>query len=127
MMKTKRHDFDWLDLWASLPNTGPEKVVSDDTIAVLERVAQLLLGDETPSKVAVTQENFASIVRDMRKLKHEGARALGEAILEASDWLDKQQLAESRAVYEHFLSRCGSKFYTDIARNQLRNQLKKIL
>ena len=118
-MTPETHDFDVLDEWASWSDDDIEKIISDKTIAALQRMVEVL-GDETKdSNVVVTKGNFVPMVRELRKLKHEGARALGEAILEASDWLDKQQPARAKMVYENFLSSCTAKFYRDIGRDQL--------
>jgi len=116
----KNHEFDSLNLWASWSDAEIENIISDDTIVVLQRAVQHLSDEVQSSRIIVNRDNFVSTVREMRKLYADGSRLLGQAILEASDWLDKQEPAKAKEVYEHFLSLCASKFYRDIARNQLK-------
>ena len=79
------HDFDYLNNWASLSDADIEKIFSKETATTLQRVVELL-GNETQTRKVVKKENFVKTVHEMRKLYEEGSRALGEAILEASDW-----------------------------------------
>jgi hypothetical protein len=113
------HEFDLLNQWASLPDDEVEKLITTEAITTLQQAVELL-SDESKSKVIVNRGNFIATVREMRKLYAVGSRLLGQAILEASDWMDKQEPIKARQTYERFLSSCVSKFYRDIARNQLR-------
>ena len=118
-MADQYHEFDILNKWALLSDTEIEKIISDDTIALLQRVVALLSNEAQNNEIVVRRENFVSTVRYMRKLYEDGSRLLVQAILEASDWLDKQQPAKAKETYERFLASCVSKFYRDIARNQI--------
>lgn len=120
-MTTNPHDFDLLDEWALRSDADIEKIISDDSIAALQRIVHLLGDEAQSSKIVVIRDNFVPLVREMRTLKHDGSRALGDAILEASDLLDQHEPAKAREVYERFLSSCSSKFYRDIARNRLKS------
>jgi hypothetical protein len=120
-MPQPTHEFDSLNQWASLPDAEIEKLVSDETIDVLQRVVELLSDESQPSNLVVDRGNFVVTVRKMRALYMEGSRLLGDAILEASDWMDKQEPAKAREAYERFLATCKLKFYRRIATNQLRN------
>lgn len=118
-MPAQDHEFDALNRWAHLSDAELEKIISDDAISILQRVV-LLLGDEDQqNKLVVNRSNFGSIVHEMRSLYVIGSRHLGEAILEASDWLNKKHPVKAKEVYERFLSICPSKFYGDIARHQI--------
>jgi hypothetical protein len=112
------HEFDLLNQWASLPDDEVEKLITTEAIATLQRVIELL-SDESKPKAIVDRGNFVLTVREMRKLYSVGSRLLGEAILEASGWMDKQEPIKAKESYERFLSSCVSKFYRDIARHQL--------
>jgi hypothetical protein len=57
----------------------------------------------------------------MRELYRTGSRSIGETILKASVDLDSQDIEKAKEVYEHFLSSCTSKFYSDLAKRQLGN------
>lgn len=118
-MPDRDHDFDVLDRWAILPDAELEKAITNDAIRTLQRVVSLLGDENQNKKQVVSRDNFISVVREMRMLKKTGSRRLGEAILEASDWLDKNQPAKAKEAYERFLSSCTSKFYRDIAKTQM--------
>lgn len=112
------HELDLLNQWASLPDDEIEKLITAEAIATLQRVVELL--GESKLKVVVNRGSFVATVREMRKLYADGSRLLGDAILEASDWMDKQEPVKAKETYERLLSSCVSEFYRDIARNQLR-------
>ena len=112
------HEFDLLNQWASLPDDEIEKLITTEAITTLQRVVELL-GDESKPKAVINRGNFVATVRAMRKLYADGSRLLGDAILEASNWMDKQEPVKAKETYERLLSSCVSKFYRDIARNQL--------
>jgi hypothetical protein len=120
-MFPKAHEFDFLIHWASLNDTELEKIVCDNSIAVLQRAADLLRNEFRPVQIVVDRTNFVSTVRDLRRVYANGSNLLGDAILEASDWLDKGQPDKAKEVYQRFLSMCASKFYRDIAKSQLQN------
>ena len=75
-----------------------------------------LLDEKT---VVVGKDNFARLVDEMRALYKQGSRQLGNAIIEASNLLEKNQYEEAKAIYQNFLSICPSLFYKDIAINEL--------
>ncbi len=116
------HEFDLLNQWASLSDDEVEKLVTREATAMLQQIVELL-SDESKPKTIVDRENFVSTIREMRKLYSDGSRLLGEAILEASDWMDKKEPAKAKETYHRFLSLCVSKFYKDIAKNQLQKIL----
>lgn len=117
-MAQGQHDFDRLRAWAALPDDQLGKLIDADTIAVMQRVTALIGGEGRV--LPVDPADFASTVREMDRLYREGSRSLGEAIVEASEWGDRQDQARARAVYERFLAGCRSKFHCEIARYQLR-------
>jgi hypothetical protein len=114
-----RHEFDLLREWAALNDAQLERVATDEAIARLTRIEDLLT--ETPAfGVVASRKNFATTVRHLYDLYREGAWQLGEAIIEASELADKADYDDAMNVYERFLSNCKSKFHRDIARSQLR-------
>lgn len=116
-MAQGQHDFDRLRAWAALPDDKLKKLIDADTIAVLQRVMVLVGGDaRTPP---ADRADFVATVRAMDRLYREGARSLGEAMVEASEWGEKQDSARARAVYERFVAGCRSKFHREIARYRL--------
>ncbi len=117
-MAVRPHDFDRLSAWAALPDDQLEKLIDADSIAVMQRVMVLLGADKRG--LPVDRADFVSTVREMDRLYREGARSLGEAIIEAAEWGDKHDAARARAVYERFLAGCRSKFHCEVARYQLK-------
>jgi len=119
-MAIQSHEFDVLNEWALLSDDELKGVVSDDSIAFLQGVVSLLSDEKKGNEISVSRNNFVSTVREMRRRYQTGSRLLGQAILEASDWLDKQQRGKAKEVYERFLLSCSSRFYREIAENQLK-------
>jgi hypothetical protein len=113
-------DFDLLKQWASWDDDEIEKIISDNTIATLQRIVRLLADESIADSRVVTRDNFVATVREMRELYREGSWQLGEAIIEASDLADNREFTKAKEVYERFFASCGSKFYRDIARNRLK-------
>jgi hypothetical protein len=113
-------DFDQLDEWALLPDLELAMLFCETNAQVLQRVVVSLVDETDPNPTVVNRENFVALVHGMRRIKHEGARALGDAIIQASDYLDQQQPQRAKEVYERFLSTCHSPFFRDIARGQLK-------
>lgn len=121
-MSAQSHDFNLLNLWATWPDSEIERVISKESIAAMERVVRLLADESESEKIVVNDETFVQLVHEMRKLYKIGSRSLGETILEASQYVDNQEIEkakEVKEVYEHFLSSCASKFYRDIAKSEL--------
>ncbi|HEY7609507.1 MAG TPA: hypothetical protein VIF14_09770 [Alphaproteobacteria bacterium] len=114
------NDFDRLRAWAALPDDALVKLIDADSIAVMQRITVLLGADARRNALPFDGADFVATVREMDRLYREGARSLGEAIVEASEWGEKQDAARARAVYERFLAGCRSKFHREIARYELR-------
>jgi hypothetical protein len=119
-MPKKTHEFDELRLWDSWKDSDIEKVISDETIATMQRIVNLLDDETKTEKTKVTRYNFILLVREMHELCKNGSRGLGEAIIKASEYEDKKEFEKAKKVYEDFLSSCKSKFYRDIARGQIK-------
>lgn len=119
-MASGQRDFDRLRAWAALPDDELAKLIDADSIAVVQRVTVLLGADARRNALPVDRDDFVATVREMDGLYREGTRSLGEAIVEASEWGEKQDAARARAVYERFLAGCRSKFHREIARYELR-------
>ncbi len=117
-MPSGQPDFDRLHAWAGLPDDKLEKLIDADSIAVMQRVVDLLGADKRG--LPVDRADFVATVRELDRLYREGSRSLGEAIVEASEWGDRRDAERARAVYERFLAGCRSKFHREIARHQLR-------
>jgi hypothetical protein len=113
------HEFDLLKQWGLLNDAELQRIASQDTVAVLDRVTQLLGDELNREKGNVAPENFVPVVREMLKRYREGSWQLGEAIIEAGELADRKAYADAKEVYEKFLSSCPWKFYRDIARTQL--------
>jgi len=95
-------------------------VISQESIEALKRLGALLNETGLPA-TGITPSNFAEIVRELRRLQRDGSRALGDAIIRASDYEDNNQKDEARSVYTKFLQHCVSPCYRDIAETQIRN------
>ena len=94
------NNFDSLKLWAKWEDAEIEEIVSDETIAILQKAVYLLADESVADSKVVTSDNFVSTVREMRALYRRGSRQLGEAINEASDFLDNQEAEKAKEVYE---------------------------
>lgn len=116
----RQHDFDRLRDLAALGDDELAKRIDADSVATIQRVMVMLGADSRRCDFPEDSADFAATVREMDRLCREGSRSLGEAIIEASAWGDKQDRARARAVYERFLADCRSKFHREIARYQLR-------
>jgi hypothetical protein len=116
----RQHDFDRLRGLAGLGDEDLAKRIDADSVATMQRVMVMLGAESRRSGFPVDRADFVATVREMDRLCSEGSRSLGEAIIEASAWGDKQDRARARAVYERFLADCRSKFHREIARYQLR-------
>ena len=119
-MSAQTHDFDLLNRWATLPDSEMEKAISKDSLAVMQRVVHLLADESESEKIVVDNDTFVRLVREMRELYETGSRSLGESILQASEYVDNQEIEKAKEVYHRFLSSCASKFYRDIAKSQLK-------
>lgn len=119
------HEFDVLKQWAELNDSQLQQIVSDETIAILQRVASFLADEVSSERAVVTRANFSSIVHEMQKRYREGSWQLGEAIIKAGDLSDQKAYGEAKDVYQRFLSSCPWKFYRDIARSQLKKLQNK--
>jgi hypothetical protein len=111
------HDFDHLDNLALKSDAEIESLASPELLALLDRIDELL----TNLRPYPESRNLASRVRYLRELKHRGSRALGEAILEASAHLDRNEIEEAGEVYRRFLAASDSPFYRRIAERQLQS------
>ena len=116
----RQHDFDRLRGLAGLGDEDLAKRIDADSVATMQRVMVMLGAESRRSGFPVDRADVVATVREMDRLCSEGSRSLGEAIIEASAWGDKQDRARARAVYERFLADCRSKFHREIARYQLR-------
>ena len=116
----RQHDFDRLRAWAALSDDELAKRIDADSVATMQRVMVMLGADSRRGGVPDDRADFVATVREMDRLCREGSRSLGEAIVEASAWGEKQDRERARAVYERFLADCRSKFHREIARYQLR-------
>ena len=81
-MAAPTHDFDLLDEWALLPDSQLASIASNESYATLKRLLHLLRDGSTSDQL-ITEDNFVPLVRELRQLKHEGSRSLGETILRA--------------------------------------------
>lgn len=118
-MSAQTHDFDSLNLWATWADSEIDKIISKESITIMQRVVRLLADESESKKIVVNSETFVPLVREMRELYKVGSRSLGETILEASEYVDNQEVEKAKEVYERFLSSCVSKFYKDIVIYQL--------
>ena len=109
----KTHDFGYLNEWAFLSDDQLGSVCSEETMAILARVVRLL-GNDKENSCDITQENFIDTVRSMRLRYEEGSKGLGEAIIKAGDYLNKNMPDEAEEFYSHFLKIYPSTFYRNI-------------
>lgn len=116
----RQHDLDRLRALAALGDEDLATRIDAGSIAAMQRVLVMLGADRRASGFPFDRADFVATVREMDRLCSEGARSLGEAIVEASAWGDKKDSERARAVYERFLADCRSKFHREIARYQLR-------
>jgi hypothetical protein len=120
------HPFDYLRLWDSWGDSEIEKIVSDDTMTILQDAVHLLNDVTNKERLTVTRENFISLVREMHNLCKDGSRSLGNAIIKAWEYEEVGDFSKAIEVCEDFLSSCTSKFYRDIARGYIREYSEKL-
>ncbi|TQV73373.1 hypothetical protein [Denitrobaculum tricleocarpae] len=111
-------DFDRLDYWKSLSDSDLQQQFDQDAIAALKRILQEL-ADEKHRDVEILPDNFVELVRKVSSLKQSGARALGDALIEAGKFIEAGLYEEARAVYLEYLDSCEAEFYRRIVREQL--------
>jgi len=116
----KTHVFDFLNEWMLYSDEEINKIISEETIATLQCASNLLTDELSDSAVIVTQNNFIHNVRKMSRICKEGSRALGYAIIEASEWINADQPDKAKEIYEQFLVSCNVPFYRKIALNRLK-------
>ena len=117
-------DFDRLDDWKSSSDSDLRQEFSQDAAAALKRLLQEL-GDETDRDVEVLPGNFVELVRKVSSLKRSGARALGDALIEAGKLAEAGLQNDARAVYLEYLETCEARFYRQIALEQLASLSKR--
>ena len=120
-MAPNGHVFDVLNRWARLPSNEIEEIVSDEAIKTLKQVVDLLVDGTEQKKPVVRSTNFVDVVAKMREAYKVGSRTLGEAILEASEYIERGEVDKAKVVYRRFLSSCTAPFYRRIAEKHLRD------
>lgn len=118
--------FDYVNLWDSWEDSKIEKIISDETIAILQEAVDLLDDETKNEKTIITRDTFVILVREMRKLYRNGSRNLGDAIIKASEFADNGEYEKAIKTYEDFLSSCKSKFYRDIAKGYIRKYSEQL-
>ena len=119
-MDKSKHVFDVVNEWALCSDDKINAVISEETITILQQAVDLLTDDTVDTKTLVTQNNFVPKVHEMRKLCMEGSRAFGDALIEASEFLDNGLPDEAKEIYKQFLLSSKMPFYRNIAQAQLR-------
>lgn len=114
----KTHDFDHLNEWALLSDEELQAQCSNDSLTLLKQVVDLL-GNEQEAKAKVSSESFVANVRAMRRRYEEGSLSLGQAILDAGDFVEQGDTDKALQVYARFIEQCPSKFYCDIAMSEM--------
>jgi replicative superfamily II helicase len=120
------HPFDHLNQWDRWEDSEIEKIISDETMVILQEAVDLLDDETKNEKTIVTRDAFVILVRDMRKLYRKGSRSLGDAIIKASELADNREYEKAIKIHEDFLSSCKSRFYRDIARGYIREYSEKL-
>ena len=124
-MKAKTHPFDHLNEWRQKSVDELVALGDEKNLVILQRVAELL-HDATPeSPLICTRENFAEITGKMIYLYINGSRALGNALLDAANELDNNNIGLAREIYCNFIEQCPSDFYRNIARSELKKLTRK--
>jgi len=110
------HEFDFLTKWAAKPDEELVAEINPGNLEIMRKVVALIAPDEGKT---VDAENFVELIRTMRIRYRRGARGLGDAIIQASDFTDKGDTEKAREVYESFIAKADSEFHAQIARNCL--------
>ncbi len=113
-------DFDQLDYWGSLSDNDLRQQFAETSRNALMRMLQELASEESRG-VEVRPDNFVELVKQVRDLKRSGARSLGDAIIKAGKLIDEGLVEEARIVYQESLGACDSRFYRQIALDQLKS------
>jgi hypothetical protein len=114
MTVSDEHVFDYLDQWSSLSDDEIFALYSHTTSDIARRALKEL-GNAEDQSIKVSKENFVSLIRRLREAKRIGSRALGEAIIEASELIERNHPGQAIEVYRKFLASCPSSFFRRIA------------
>lgn len=118
-MKTPIQLFDQLDKWYEATNQELDDVLtSKSCLTTLELIADLLLAASSYSHPKNVDE-FVNVVNQLKMTKKSASRKLGDALLVASQYIDKKDTKSAKIIYENFIESCDAKFYTSIAKHQL--------
>lgn len=115
---TKDNDFDFLKYLASMADEELQTLFSKATVERIERLAFLLQRRHESSQLGTA--NFVKTVRELHNLYKTGSRALGQAIIEASDYAQQGHIEQAKNVYYSFIETCPSEFYRRIAEHQIK-------
>jgi len=118
-MSAEAYDFSLLEFWDSWLDPEIEKIISDETIEVVQRLVFQLADEPEAVKTVVDRSNFVPLVREMSKLDTVGNRSLTDAILEAGKLANNDETDKAKEVIKRFLASCRSRFYRNIAKNYL--------
>ena len=120
MAAPNKHDFDYIDEWAALSDAELQEQYTEKAGDILRRVL-VQLGDDGERAIEVDRGTFVPLVRRLRERKRAGSRALGDAIIGASELLKEGSVEEAKSIYGDFIQNCPSKFYRQIAEARLRS------
>ena len=115
--------FDELLQWANLDRVSLQASFTQSNVEVLRETVSLL-GSDQEKQVKITKSNFVELIGIMKQRYVEGSRALGGAIIAASELHDDGKVNEAVEVYREFLRNCPSEFYKKIAEYQIRKLTK---
>ena len=113
------YEFDALRKWSTMNEENILDVIDIDEINALSGTVKLLVPEIEIANYPVNHANFLPLVKVMWKRYLDGSHGLGEAILKASEYTDKEENLLAIDVYSQFLEWCDMPFYRRIAERQL--------
>jgi hypothetical protein len=112
------HAFEHLRELAQLDDTRLRQRFGPQAIGVLV-VCSRLLRTQPIAGAALTPESFTAEARQLYAEYVAGSRALGEAVGQSADAVNRSDLVAARNVLCDFLASCNAPFYRGIATARL--------
>ncbi len=118
-MSAEEYDFSLLEFWNSWLDPEIEKIISDETIEVVQRLVFQLADESHADQIVVDRNNFVALFREIAELHIVANHSLMDAVIEAGELADSGKTDKAKGVIKRFLVSCRSRFYRNIAKNYL--------
>ena len=111
----KTSPFDYLVHWYWISDEELEKEMEAYSYKLINQIHYLLYGKKEYGNPTNLSE-FRKAVDNFYEYYKESARALGDAIIKASECVDQEDLLKAKAIYTDFINSKYSDFHRSIAK-----------